>query len=997
MIFPNRIAQYSGIRSLLFILIASSIPHIYANTNPENPQSQIQDQNTESVSNNELISAPQEESAPTQPTQLKANPDLTAQDPVELQLNILAGMCEHIMDSVEKGKWNLLHDEAQKKALMEAVADTFSVACHLLKSFKEKKADVSTQYLYELIIQHQLEHINTLLLRKSLPESNLEDQIKTAQATEKTIDDLAQAIMKANSGFEALHLTLQDFDALDAQDVLGEHHAHSKKEISALDRTNDQVLKQLCTVDAILEELALFINNQSLKVPNASTALDAIKQARALIESRKYDRGEVTEKSIYDLLSLNKYLIGHVRTMISSDFNTILALDEAIYATRTKRDVTFEELDEKYKDNEKILKSLKAESQSAGLKGYHLFFRAIEPYWTKTLDGGRRIAWPLLSGFLATIALQQADLLPTWFDFKISNDMYFYGDRWSAKKENGIPEQPDPKFGGRIGLISNLYHGINPFVTNTLVLSIAGLAGLYGMSDFKKMKKAASDLLTKTGNFLLGKKETKQRNELTHVEPKYTFADVIGQQEIKEDLSIIVRYFEDPQGIDNRGLKLEKGYLFTGKTRSGKSFMAEALAGEIRAALKRAGKDEKAFKFIIAPAEILRQMGGFHLCMEHARRHAPCILFIDEIHLLDLQAGKNNALLGEFLTELSGCMSNDPESKVFVIAATNHEDALDKALRQSGRLSKEIRFEYPTYADRRAFIVNIFERRTINVQSDKWARAINQLARETEDCTYEDIRKIIEGAFITAKIKGEAIDADHLNHSFDRNIRGIIPVHDREISEQERQIAAAHQAGYVLATRILAPQVSIVKVTTLPIQEGIKERSLWSQWNDKGDDPKNDRIIYGKMFTYGKKMRDMLVTTQEQLNACIIALSGYAAGNVQLGAANNSSAYLPEKRQEAFDIAKMTIAKGIKVDDFNDSLKNEFLKRAMALRSACETKAALLMEQNKEALNAVYTALLKHSTLTGKAIDTILAQHKLKGLEVDQNILSFVEASPIAA
>jgi ATP-dependent Zn protease len=342
-------------------------------------------------------------------------------------------------------------------------------------------------------------------------------------------------------------------------------------------------------------------------------------------------------------------------------------------------------------------------------------------------------------------------------------------------------------------------------------------------------------------------------------------------------------------------------------------------------------------------------------------------------------------------------MSNDPESKVFVIAATNHEDSLDKALRQSGRLGKEIRFEYPTYGDRRTFIVNILEKRTINVQSDKWSKAINQLASEAEDCTYEDIRKVIEDAFVTAKFNGASIEPGHLNQSLDKNIRGIIPVHDHEISKHERNIVAAHQAGYVLATKILAPHLSIAKVTTEPIREGIKERSLWSQWNEKSDEQKNDRVVHGKLFTYGKKTRDMLVTTQEQVNACIIALSGYAAGNVQLGAPNNSSAYLPEKRQEAFEIAKITITKGVKIDDFNEQLKNEFLKRALALRSSCEAKATMLIEQNKEALQALYAAILKHGTLSGKAIDAILAQHQLKGLELDQHVFNFIEAAPISA
>jgi ATP-dependent Zn protease len=984
MIFSNRIINRFDVHSLLFILIASSIPNIHANTNPENPEILVQEQNVQSPSLVETFSSTREADT-AQPANADSNIK-AAQDPVEFQLNVLAGMCEYIFESLEKGKWNLPHDEAQKKMLRSATLDTFDVTSTILKLMKEEKQGITAQYLYTLVAHYQLEILNSLLQRKALPESSLEEEIKAAQTTEKTADELMQLMIKVQASFEKLHHTLLDLDALEADDEL-QDSTSTPQTMSALDRTNDQVLKQLCFVDAILEELALFIDNNSLKVKDKSNALASIRNARAIIESRKYDRGQVTEATIHDLLTLNKYLIGHVRSMISGDFNTIPALDETVLTTRTKREVTLEELDEKYQDNEIVLAKLRAESQTAGLKNYHLFFRALEPYWNKTLDGGRRLLWPTSAAGLAALTCQQMGISLEPIDFTVPIlQMNFWGDRYKVSR--GFVEAPE-----RPGLVSEAFNFIPHFTVNPMALALIGTTVYYGASDWKLMRKTANDYLAKLTTFLLGRKETKDRSILTHVVPKYTFKDVVGQEEIKDALSILVRYFEDPQGIDNRGLDLEKGYLFTGKTRSGKSFMAEALAGEIREALKRCGKDEKTFRFIIAPQEILRQPGGFQACMEHARRYAPCILFIDEIHLLDLQAGKNNPLLSEFLNELSGCLDKNAGSKVFVIAATNHEDAIDKPLRSSGRLGKEIHFEYPTYANRRTFTVNILEKRTVNVKSDKWSRAINQFARETEDCNYEDIRKTIEAAFIDGKFEGASIEPAHLNHSLDKNIRGFISGHDHDISEQERHIVAAHQAGYALASRILAPYLSIAKVTIQPIREAIKERSLWSQWNEKNESTKNDRVVHGKMFTYGKKTRDMLVTIQEQMNACIIASSGYAAGNVQLGSSNNSSAYLPEKHQEAFDIAKMMITKGIKIDDFNDGLKNEFLKRALALRGSCEAKAAMLMEQNKEALSALYNALLKHGTLTGKAVDNILAQFELKGLEHDQNIFNFIETT----
>jgi cell division protease FtsH len=977
----NRIARYISVYILSFILTASSIPNIYANTNPENPQDQVSEQKAEQTSETQTAVAPQEKS-----TAQEAPAD---ENPVDIHLDYLGRMCSHILDRLEKNTWNLSHDDAQKKALLDGVKVTLDIVFEILDTFKDKKPGLHTQVLCEIIIHNQLEYVNDLLLRKQANPAQLETRLKEAEPKEFTQEDLSRAIATSNDAFQALHESIQAIEKINLDDEATE--TFNKKEKSDLDRTNDQVLKQLCSVETILEEQGQFIESQSLKVPNKAAAIDAIKKVRRIIEARKYDRGAVTENSIHDLLVLNEHIMKHVQTIIRSNFTQLPTFNEDVLTTRGKREVTIEELDAKYRNNEKILINLRDDSQYAGLKRYHLICRAIEPYWTKTLDGGRRIAWPLLFGFLSTVALQQADLLPAWFDFKIpgTNGMWFYGDRWSAKKEGAAFTPPDNP--SRIGLVSNVYHGVTPFSTNALVLSIAGLAYYYGRSDFKLMKDAANDYMARLSSFLLGRKISKKNDQITILEPRYTFKDVIGQQEIKNTLSKIVRYFEDPQGIDNRGLDLPKGYLFTGETRSGKSFMAEALAGEIRAAIRRSGRDEKAFKFLVAPQEILRQSGGFHLCMEHARRYAPCIVFIDEIHLLELQTGKNSALLNEFLTELSGVMNPNNQSKVFVIAATNKEDTLDVPLRTSGRLSNEIRFEYPTYADRRTFISGILERRTINVQSDKWTRAINQLARESENRTYEDLRTTIEDAFITAKNNGASLEPEYLTRSFDVNMRGIIFESDREISRQDQEIAAAHQAGYVLATRLLAPYLSIAKVTILPIKEGTKETSIWSQFNQKAEDKPKRTPVPGRMFTYGNKNHEQLMTVQEHINACAIDLSGVTAGKLLLGKANNSEKYLKDKRQEALDIAKGVISKGMNIDEFDDSFKRLFIARVMSFLNACEAKSALLMGQNKEALQALYAELLKRKTLTGTQIDAILARYTLSNSTQDDAILDIID------
>ena len=131
MIF-NNIIYHTKIRFLLFILIASSIPNIWANTNSENSQSQ---EIAGVQTNAQIVPAAEPSSAVSDPALLES---LADQDPVELRLSILSGMCEYIVESLEKNKWDLPHDEAEKKNIQAIVLDTFGAAYHILKTFKEK-------------------------------------------------------------------------------------------------------------------------------------------------------------------------------------------------------------------------------------------------------------------------------------------------------------------------------------------------------------------------------------------------------------------------------------------------------------------------------------------------------------------------------------------------------------------------------------------------------------------------------------------------------------------------------------------------------------------------------------------------------------------------------------------------------------------------------------------------------------------------------------------
>jgi ATP-dependent Zn protease len=941
---------------LAFILTASSIPNIFANTNPEmsliTPTSIV---HTDTI--DELTTTPSVTAA-------SAN-EVVPQDPVTIHLHILATISDDLINSIDNGFLKLAKTDSLKLELTEAK----SFAIQLLQDFKEKKPDLKMQMLCELIIISQIDVLTDLINGKKPTKPNLEDAINTLDTQDVTDTDLIALTNMTNQKFEFLATVIV------------------KKSKSKLDRTSDLALNQLCAVDRILEELALYIRNDSLKVTKKDKTIESIIAIRALIESCKSDRSQITEQRIHNLLKLNAHLIEHVKTIIKNNFNDIPTLEiDPIFKSGPK-EITLEELEHVYSDNEILFATLEKDAQSAGLTWYNHAARRMSSLCDYNALYNRMIA--ISAGlFTASVVAHQLGIMPKDMkDWKVwYTDKKLFGEPWGIFARGATPTPPNPEESGLIGDLVSFagYAGTNP----AIVLP-ASVAYAYGINDYRAISRWMSDRMTATSNFLLGTKPVKNTTEISRVEPKYNFDDVIGQQDIKEALSIIVRYFEDPRGIDNRGLNLAKRYLFTGKTRSGKSFMAEALAGEITKVL--AAKGEK-FNYLVVPVDLLlqpatpTQNSGFKICMDYARRHAPCLLFIDEIHLLNLQAGKNDALLSEVLTELGG-VGNDPQSKVFLITATNHEDRLDKALRTSGRIDKEIRFEYPTFEDRTTFVTDILEKRSVNVGMID----IRRFARESEGCTFEDMRKVIEGAFIAAKVNGEALSQEHLDQSFDTNIRGILFNKGLEISDQERSIVAVHQAGYTLATKLLAPRESIAKVTTLPVHTAIKERAISDQYTNPNDSKVDDRKVDGRLFTYKLNNNESLQTAQEQINACTIALAGYAAGNTILGKANNSATYLAEKRQEAFEIAKKAVSNGIDIDTLDDKLKTEYYKRALAFRNACDKKAAQLMEKNKQALERIAGALFEDKTLTGRQIDAILAQCTLSAPTIDNEILNIMD------
>jgi cell division protease FtsH len=319
---------------------------------------------------------------------------------------------------------------------------------------------------------------------------------------------------------------------------------------------------------------------------------------------------------------------------------------------------------------------------------------------------------------------------------------------------------------------------------------------------------------------------------------------------------------------------------------------------------------------------------------------------------------------------MSGCLeNNDPSKPVIIIAATNKPENLDIALRQRGRFGKEIRFEYPSAKERRDYFMQKLNTLAINTD----AFNVEQLIKDTEGCSYEQMNALIRSAFQKAKINGELLTQAHLDEALDREIRHIIMAPLREINENEKRLIAAHQAGLALAVMLLNGNQKLSKVTIRPFLTEIREESVWDQYY-LSEDQKQKKISYGRIYTHHDHDTVNFDSFNEKINTCKILLAGHAAETILLGSCGYS--YHPEVSQRAFDIAKSIVLQGIDINTLPDDLKTQYIEKALALRKTYEQEIMALLSAHKDALKLIADALQERETLSYEDIDALLHPEK---------------------
>jgi cell division protease FtsH len=311
----------------------------------------------------------------------------------------------------------------------------------------------------------------------------------------------------------------------------------------------------------------------------------------------------------------------------------------------------------------------------------------------------------------------------------------------------------------------------------------------------------------KGGAFSFGKSRARMLDESKE---RFTFADVAGCDEAKEEVSELVDFLRDPSKFQNLGGRIPRGVLLVGNPGTGKTLLAKAIAGEAKVPFFSISGSDFVEMFVGVGAARVRDM------FEQAKKQAPCIVFIDEIDAVGRQRGaglgggndEREQTLNALLVEMDGF---EGASGVIVIAATNRPDVLDSALLRPGRFDRQVVVPLPDIRGREQILM--VHMRKVPIAQDVKA---DILARGTPGMSGADLANLVNEAALFAARRGKRfVEMDDFESAKDKIMMGA-ERRSMVMPEEERRNTAYHESGHAVVAKLLPKTDPVHKVTIIP-------------------------------------------------------------------------------------------------------------------------------------------------------------------------------------
>jgi cell division protease FtsH len=292
--------------------------------------------------------------------------------------------------------------------------------------------------------------------------------------------------------------------------------------------------------------------------------------------------------------------------------------------------------------------------------------------------------------------------------------------------------------------------------------------------------------------------------------PTVTFNDVAGVEEAKIDLQEIVEFLKEPDKFISLGARIPKGVLLVGQPGTGKTLLAKAVSGEAGVPFFSISGSEFVEMFVGVGASRVRDL------FDQAKRHSPCIVFVDEIDAVGRQRGaglggshdEREQTLNQMLVEMDGF---DTDTNIIMIAATNRPDILDPALLRPGRFDRRVILDAPDVKGREAIL-------GVHVRGKPLAKDVNLavLARGTPGLVGADLENLVnEAAILAARRNKKSIGQSEFQEAIERVLLGP-ERKTRIITPDEKKVVAYHEAGHAIVANALPNCDPVHKVTIVP-------------------------------------------------------------------------------------------------------------------------------------------------------------------------------------
>ncbi|MCC6808652.1 MAG: ATP-dependent zinc metalloprotease FtsH [Deltaproteobacteria bacterium] len=450
---------------------------------------------------------------------------------------------------------------------------------------------------------------------------------------------------------------------------------------------------------------------------------------------------------------------------------------------------------------------------------------------------------------------------------------------------------------------------------------------------------------------------------ITDNQNKVTFKDVAGIDEAKEECEEIIAFLKDPKKFTRLGGRIPKGVLMMGSPGTGKTLLARAIAGEAGVPFFSISGSDFVEMFVGVGASRVRDL------FEQGKKHAPCIIFIDEIDAVGRHRGaglggghdEREQTLNQLLVEMDGFESNEG---VIIIAATNRPDVIDPALLRPGRFDRRIVVNRPDVKGRLG-ILHVHTRKVPLAEGV----VLEGIAKGTPGFSGADLENLVnEAALLAARADKTKVDTRDFEDAKDKVLMGA----ERKsmiISEKEKRTTAYHEAGHALVARKLRTADPVHKVTIIP-----RGRALGVTQQL----PSEDRLSWSKEFALDRIAIMMGGRIAEEL---MFNEKTTGAGNdleqatelarkmvTEWGMSDKMGPLTYSKREDTVFLGREIAQAPTYSEETAQDIDNEI----RAIVFGAYNVAREILEQNLAPLKRVAEALLEYETLDGPELDLVV-------------------------